>query len=242
MRLGGRAADIVFGDDGARRFAGRPRQRLERIGPFVDRAQIDGGEVLGHLAVLLRRAGARVVEHRLRLDRLAHRAIAHHAGDDLHPLVDVMGRLRDAFEGVAAGAVEQHCLLLFGAGDAHHPFGIGELVGEIFGLVQLEIDIGGLLADDVGRGRRGEVVADGADGERVVAGLEAVFRKGVMALGVGGDADRDDRPVLVGGDDDAFHGAFGLGGDLAGERRRRLVGTPACRDRQHHASAVMPRT
>ena len=188
---------------------GRARQRLQIVSPVVGRAQIDGREILGHLAVLLGRAGARAVEHRLRLDRLADGAIAHHAGDDLGPLVGVMRRLHDAFHSVAARAVEQRRLLLFGPRHAHHPFGIGELIGQILGLVELEIDIRRLLADDVGRGRRAEVVADGADGERVVARLEAVFGEGVMPCRIGGDADRNDRAVLVGGDDDAFHGAFG---------------------------------
>jgi len=40
--------------------------------------------------------------------------------------------------------------------------------------------------------------------------------------------------VLVGGDDDAFHGAFGGGGDLAGQSGG-LVGACACRDRQHQS-------
>ena len=83
--------------------------------------------------------------------------------------------------------------------------------------------------------RRADVVTDGADGEIVMARLEAIFREGVTALRVGRDADRDNGTVLVGGDDDAFHGAFGSRRDHAGQRRRRLVRKPDCRDRQHQS-------
>jgi hypothetical protein len=38
---------------------------------------------------------------------------------------------------VAADAIEQPRLLLFGAGDAHHPLGVGELAGEIPGRLRL---------------------------------------------------------------------------------------------------------
>ena len=182
VRLDGCAAHVVLGHDGAGVAAGRARQGLELILPVVDRAQIDGGEILGHLAVLLGRARARLVQHGLRLDRLAHRAVAHHAGDHLRPLVGVVGRAHDALERVAARAVEQHRLLVFGARDAHHPFGVGELAGEVLGLVELDVGGGRLLGDDVGGGRRADVVADGADGEIVLARLEAVLREGVAAL------------------------------------------------------------
>ena len=115
VRLGCLAPHVVFGDDGAGVAARRARQSLELVCPVIGRAEIDGGEILGHLAVLLGRAGARAVEHRLRLDRLADRAVAHHAGDDVRPFVGVMRRAHDAFQGVAARAVEQRRLLLFGA-------------------------------------------------------------------------------------------------------------------------------
>ena len=136
-----------------------------------------------------------------------------------------MRRAHDAFHGVAARAVEQERFLLVGAGDAHHPFGIGELAGKIFGRDELEIRDDRIFGDDLGRGGRRKIVADGADRERVVAGLQPVLREGVVARGVGGDADRDDRAVLMRGDDDAFHragfGPIGVGGDLAGECGRR---------------------
>src|SRR5580704_9073122 len=145
----------------------------------VGRAQVYGGEILGHLAVLLGRAGARAVQHRLRLDRLAHRAIAHHAADHDRPLIGVMGRAHDALERVAADAVEQRRLLLLRAGHAHHPFGVGELVGEIVRLLELDVGVGRLLGHHVGPGRRVDVVADRADGELVLARLQPVLREGV---------------------------------------------------------------
>ena len=53
MRLGGRARHVVFGDDGAGRAAGRARQGFELIGPAIVLVQVDGGEIVGLLAVLL---------------------------------------------------------------------------------------------------------------------------------------------------------------------------------------------
>src|SRR6185312_4297760 len=57
-----------------------------------------------------------------------------------------------------------------------------------------------------------------ADAQRIFARVEAVLREHVAALRVGGHADLDDRAGPFSGDDDAFHVAFGLGADRAGQR------------------------
>ena len=218
MRLGGRPHHVVLGDDGAGVAAPRTRQRLELVRPVVARAQIDGRQIVGHLAVLLGLALAVRIQHALRLDRLAHGAIAHHADDHVRPLVGIMGRAHDALQRVTALAIEQRRLLVVGAGDAHHPLGVGELAGEILGLLELDVGRGGLLGLHLRLGRGADVVADRADAQRIFARVEAVLRKHVAALRVGGHADLDDRAGPFGGDDDAFHVAFGLGADRAGQR------------------------
>src|SRR6516165_1775218 len=53
VRLGRLTPHIVFGHDGTRRSSGGAWERFQRIIPFVDRAQVDGREVFGHLAVVL---------------------------------------------------------------------------------------------------------------------------------------------------------------------------------------------
>src|SRR6185295_18615106 len=104
---------------------------------------------------------------------------------------------------------EQLRLLVLGAGYAHQPLGVGELAGEILGLLQLDV---GRRRLDAGHGRlggRGDVVPDRAGAERVFARLQAVLREVVAAVRVGGDADLDDRLGSAGRDDDALHLAFG---------------------------------
>src|SRR5207244_3855435 len=120
---------------------------------------------------------------------------------------------------VAADAIEQPRLLLFGARDAHHPFGVGELAGEIPRLLQLYVGRRRVLIRHPRGGRRGDVVADRADAERVFARLQAIPRETVAALLVRGHADLDDGSGAARGDDDAFHLAFGFGADNSGDRR-----------------------
>jgi hypothetical protein len=90
VRLGRGSRHIVFGDDDPGCPAGGARQRLERILPLRDLAQIDPGEVFGLLAELIGAARTLGIEHGLRLDGLAYRAIAVHAHDHLGPLVRIM--------------------------------------------------------------------------------------------------------------------------------------------------------
>ena len=61
----------------------------------------------------------------------------------LHELIDVVGRLHDPFERVAADAIDELQLVVVAAGRAHHPFGVGELLAQVAGLAQLEIGGGG---------------------------------------------------------------------------------------------------
>src|SRR5437763_1589896 len=82
------------------------------------------------------------------------------------------------------------------------------------------------VARPSGRGLRGrlavEIIADRADRDGIRAGLEPRRREAVVAGRVGDDRDRDDRARLPGADHHAFHGAFALGADDAGERVGRL--------------------
>ncbi len=220
--LTGRPRQVVFGDDDAGCPAVGTRQGLERKLPLVAFAQIDAGEVFGLLAERLRVAHPRRVEHALRLDRLAHRRIAAHAGEHVRPLIRVVTRADDPLERVAARAIEQERLLLLAAGQAHHPFGIAHLRGEVLGLAQLEVHRGGPLGGDIGSRRADEVVADGADLERVFACAQSIGGEAVAALRIADHADGDGRARFLGADHHALHGAFRLGGDLPGQGDRRL--------------------
>ena len=184
---------------------------------FMPGAQIDGGEILGHLAEAFRIGGARLVHPPLRLDRLADLGIAVHARDHLHELVGVVARFHHPLEGVAAHAVDELELVVVGAGDAHHPFGIGELLAQVAGLAQLEVGAGGLPRRDIGVFGTFEVISDRANLQAVAAGREPRRREAVAALRVGDDADGDVRTILLGADDHAFHRSFLGRGDLAGE-------------------------
>ncbi len=107
-----------------------------------------------------------------------------------------------------------------GARNAHYPFGIGELAGEIAGLLELDVGGGRPLGHHGRLGGGGDIVADRADREGVVARLQAIFREAEAALRVGGHAGLDDRARLLGAHDHALHGALLVGGDLPGEGSR----------------------
>ena len=160
MRLDGRARQVIFRDDhiGAATFY--PRQGLELELVLRARAQIDRGEILGHFAEALGIGGTRLIHPPLRLDWLAHLGIAVHARDHLHELVGVVARFHHPLERVAAHAVDQLKFVVVAAGDAHHPFGIRELLAQIPGLAQLEIGGCGLGGLDLGGFGAFEVVAD----------------------------------------------------------------------------------
>src|SRR6516162_2446618 len=99
---------------------------------------------------------------------------------------------------MAAHAVEEKRPLILRAGKARHPLGIAHLGGEITRLAELEIDRSGLLVGDVRGCRPGEIVAGGANLQRVFARRQAIRRKAVMALRIAYDADGDARAVLLG--------------------------------------------
>jgi hypothetical protein len=70
---------------------------------------------------------------------------------------------------VAAHAVEQEVPLIIAARYARHPLGVAQLGSEIFRLLQLEVDRGGLRVGDIRRRGGGKVIADGAYLELVSA-------------------------------------------------------------------------
>src|SRR5256885_1790910 len=89
-----------------------------------------------------------------------------------------------------------------------HPFGIGQVGGEIFHFPELDVGAGHAARGDV-RGRRAvELVARRARLQAVVSRLEPRGRKSEAPLSVRDDADADRRAVPLGADDDAFHRPF----------------------------------
>ncbi len=172
MGLHGRLRQVVFGDDDMGAAPGRSRQGLERVVPLRALAQIDGGEIVGDLAVLLGLAGPARIHARHRLDGLALERIVAHAPDGLRPLLGVVRGAHDPLIGVAAVAIQQHRLLLVGAGNAEQPLRIGELDGEVPGLLELEVGGRRGLGRDVGLVRTVEQIADRADLDRVLPRLQ----------------------------------------------------------------------
>ena len=118
---------------------------------------------------------------------------------------------------VAAHAVDHLQLLVFRAGDAHHPFGIGQLPGEVLRLLQLDVGAAGLAIGEFRGLGPIEIIANGADRDRIFAGGKAACGKTIMALVISDDADRDIRAFALGADDDALHCAFFCGTDRARE-------------------------
>jgi len=159
---------------------------------MVHRAQIYCGKIVRNFPIFLRLARTSSIQHGLRLNRLTHRAVAHHAGNDVRPLVGVVRRAHDAFQRVATGTIEQCGLFLFGAGDAHHPLGVCELTGKVLGLLELDVSRGGLLGLHERLGRGIDVVAYRADSDRIFAWDQPVLRKGVASLRVSCHAHPDD--------------------------------------------------
>ena len=202
MRLDLPLRQVVFGDDHARRLAGQPRQGLQLPIPLVALAQVDVGEPFRdrlHVAAAVADALEVAVEF-LRPLRRAAGIIAGHAVDDRLETVGVVLRAHDAFQRVAADAIEQVLLVLLLARHADDPFGIGQLGGEVFGLGQLEVGLGLLAGSDVGRAGAVKIVAGGADAAACIARARAARPGSVAALGVADDADGDGRAVVFGAD------------------------------------------
>ena len=86
-------------------------------------------------------------------------------------------------------------------------------------LVELDVGLGVLGGRNLHRLRSVEHVADGADRDGVVAGLQPLGREAVLALVVGHDRGGDGRAVLLDADEHAFHRAFLGRRHRAAERR-----------------------
>ena len=210
VRLRVFARQVVFGDDDAGRAALQPRQRLEREVQGLRVAQVNAGEIVGHL-LLDRRRHRRAVgvvaagEQRLRLERRRARRISAHALEYLHELGVVVGRLYDALQGVAADAVGQLRLAPVVAGQTHEPFAVGELIRQRIGLAQREVGRRRAVARYFGRLRPLQDITDRADRERIVPRRQARARKAIDALFVGHHTGGDVGAVAPGADQHAFH-------------------------------------
>ena len=133
-------------------------------------------------------------------------------------------RPHDALERMAGDAVQERALFLGRAGHAGHPFGIGQLRGEIRGLCQAQIEPARGAWLDVGLGGALELVAGRADADCVTAGPELGAWKPVAAVRIAHHADRDRGAGLLRADQHAFHAAFFGGSDPARQRRVRRAG------------------
>ena len=88
----------------------------------------------------------------------------------------------DALQRVAADAIQQEILLFVRAGHAHEPFGIGHLRDHVFCFHELQIGGRGFLRGKIGRCGSFEIVADRANLQGVMAGLQAARRESCNAL------------------------------------------------------------
>ena len=175
------ARQIVFGDDDAGGPALRTRQALEVIFGRFGIAAAETGEIfrrgLGGVAGDDRPFAARTRQQRLRMGRRRARRIARHAQEHLLELGRAVGRRQHTLQGVAADALRQEGLLFVLARHADEPFAARQLRGQILDLAELEIGGGGGAGRDFSGLRSVEFVADRADRDRVVAGIEPVRRK-----------------------------------------------------------------
>ena len=206
VRRDGLTRQIVFGDDDVGGAALGPRQGLQLIGPGRSAAQIDRGQIGGELAHQV------VVHLALGEPRLHPRlrgvvGILRHALEHGEERFSIISRAHDALERMTAHAFDQRPLLLRRAGHAHEPFGIGQLRGEVGGFAQLEGDIGRSGAK-LDRPRAIELIADGANAQRVVTGRQASIRKAKTAVLVADHRDGDRRAGSLRADQHAFHRAF----------------------------------
>src|SRR5207253_3630060 len=105
---------VVFRYDHARGLGFRPRQGLQRILPLIGRAQIRRGQPFGHwlkrLCCCFADWPASASGQQLRTSRTASLSVKSHALNERHELVGGVSGSRNAFEAVAAGALEQKLL------------------------------------------------------------------------------------------------------------------------------------
>jgi hypothetical protein len=213
---------LVGGDDGAGTAPRQALERLQRVGKGLPIAEVDrgqiGGEPLQAVRLLHQKAGGLAGAH-LRRQRRRILGVAQHARDGQHPLIDRVAGPRDTLQGVTAHAIGDEPLLRIGARPARQPFGAGQLGGEIARLRELEIGHRGRRSGHRRRHLTVEVVADGADRNRIGAGHQAARREAVAAVVVGGHGDgntgrRPDRRCRHG---DSRHRALRGGSNGAGE-------------------------
>ena len=209
VRRNGLARQIVFGDHDVGGAALGPRQGLQLVRPGRPAAQIHRCQISGELAhqVVVHLALGKPRLHP-RLRRVV--GILRHALEHGKKCLGVVGRAHDALKCVAAHAFDQRPLLFRRAGHAHEPFAIGQLRREVGGLAQLDGDIGRGGAE-IDRLRAIELVADGANTQRVMPGRETSIGEAETAVFVADDGDGDRRASRLRADQHAFHRAF-LGG------------------------------
>ena len=172
---------------------------LQRVGPGL-LAQIDRGEILrdAFAAAALAERALRVADQPLRMLRRAARVVADHPVEDVDELLGVVLRAHDAVEVVAAHAVEQRLLFAGRCRGSSRTIrrSTSAWAGSCVG-ASLISTLAVLSGGDVGARRAFEVVADRADAERVLAGLEPAGREAEAALVVGRDADGDGRAAFL---------------------------------------------
>lgn len=128
-----------------------------------------------------------------------------------------MPRLENPLQRVAVRAVEHHPFDLVGARRAHHPFGVGDLLGARLGRNEREVRNRRLASGEVDIRCTLECVAGSADGQCVAARLQPGCREAVLALAIAHDCHRNGRIDFPGADQDAFHRTLAIGDDLAAE-------------------------
>ncbi len=201
---------LVLGDHHARALAGDARQRLQRVRPGAG-ALVDGGEILRVALDVRAEVAHRVARDQAHLRTLdvAVVGVARHALHHLHEARGVVVRVGDALERVAADAAVKEFLLVAGARKALQPFRVGELRAQILRLAQPQLDRRRRTVGDVSSDRILQLVAAGADAQRIAARLEPLAGEAVAAVGTAHHADRDRRAGFAGADHHAFHRAFG---------------------------------
>ena len=107
-------------------------------------------------------------QQRLRVGRRRAGRIGAHALEHLHELGGVVRRLHDALQGVATDAIGQRRLDFVVARQAAEPFAVGELIGERVGLAQLNVGRRRSARRHVNRFGSVELIAYGADRNRVM--------------------------------------------------------------------------
>ena len=119
-------------------------------------------------------------------------------------------------QGVTVRAVEQCTFQIVGPRHACQPLGIGQLIGGDWNSLDPQIRMRCLTGRKLDTARSIQRVACRPDGELVTALLQAIRWKGVIALGIACDRDRDCSARLLGADEDALHRAA-VAGHLSGK-------------------------